>query len=578
MNKNSLLLICLIFINFGLKAQVSFSATTDARQVPLGEIFEVKFTLQNAQGQGFRAPAMSEFNVVGGPNRMNSMTMVNGSATSSETYSYVLQAKREGVFTIGAASVVVKGQNLATVPLSIIVSKGKKATVSEAVGDAKDGVFIRAEMSTHEARVGQQVILDYKLYTRLNLSSLNPLSESKYDNFYMLEVNDFTHGDNRVTIGGKPYISRILKRVALFPKKEGETVIEPLTVQIGIVKSENKDPFADPFFGGVRSENHTIQSNSVNILVKSLPNNSTASFTGGVGDYKITFGISKKEATTDDVISVKMSIVGNGDAKRWQAPKLLTADSSLVVYEPKVLREESREVQGEWQTTKEFEYLVVSKQAGKYTVTPEFTYFDTEGGQFKTERESYDLTFSQGKNATASINADRPTDIRGIKTATAFTKQINSFYGTSLFYSLAAFPFLFIGGVFGYKQILIQRSKIDVSVLKSQNAQKVSERRLAIAYEFLKKGNKRIFYDEVSKAMFTYVSDKLGIPMSEFSKSSVEEKLKSLNVNGLHIKNFVEILRGCEMALFAGQEEDGKMTAVYDAALKVIVDIEEDLK
>ncbi len=578
MNKNLFLLICFALLNFELKAQVSFSATTDARQVPLGEIFEVKFTLQNAQGQGFRAPAMSEFNVVGGPNRMNSMTMVNGSATSSETYSYVLQARREGVFTIGAASVVVKGQNLTTAPLSIIVSKGKKATVSEPVGDAKDGVFIRAEMSTHEARVGQQVILDYKLYTRLNLSSLNPLSESKYDNFYMLEVNDFTHGDNRVTIGGKPYISRILKRVALFPKKEGETVIEPLTVQIGIVKSENRDPFADPFFGGVRSENQTIQSNSVNISVKSLPNNSIASFTGGVGDYKITFEISKKEATTDDVISVKMSVVGNGDAKRWQAPKLLTADSSLVVYEPKVLHEESREVQGEWQTTKEFEYLVVAKQAGKYTVTPEFTYFDTEGGQFKTERESYDLTFSQGKNATASINADHPTDIRGIKTATAFTKQINSFYGTLLFYSLAAFPFLFIGGVFGYKQILIQRSKIDVSVLKSQNAQKVSERRLAIAYEFLKKGNKRIFYDEVSKAMFTYVSDKLGIPMSEFSKSSVEEKLKSLNVNDLHIKNFVEILRGCEMALFAGQEEDGKMTAVYDSALKVIVDIEEDLK
>ena len=139
-------------------------------------------------------------------------------------------------------------------------------------------------------------------------------------------------------------------------------------------------------------------------------------------------------------------------------------------------------------------------------------------------------------------------------------------------------PFIFLGGVLGYRQLLIQKSKIDVNILKSQNAQKVAERRLAVADEFMKKGNSRLFYDEVSKAMFTYVSDKLAMAMSEFSKSNVSEKLSSLKVNELNIEKFIKILQNCEMALFAGQNTEGAMNDVFQDALKVITDIENDLK
>ena len=563
-----------------LTAQVVFEATTDTKQVPLGEVFEVKFILKNAQGTAFSPPVFSDFAVVGGPNRMNSMTMINGNATSTESYSYVLQAKREGKFSIGSASVMAKGQTLSTTPLSIEVGRGKKETLNEGVGNSKESIFIRAEVSSHEARVGQQIVLDYKLYNlaKMDLNGMNLLHEPNYDGFFHLEINDYPHNENRVTINGKQYLTRILRRVALFVQKEGDFVIEPMTVQVGIIKGKNDDPFSDPFFSSIRSENHTIQSNSVNIYVKPLPNNAPLSFSGGVGDFKAEAGISKIDATTDDAISLKMKITGNGDAKRWQAPKMAAIDG-LEIYEPKVLREESIESQGEWLTIKELEYLIIPKKTGNFTIKPEFSYFDTEGGSYKTlTPNTFEIKIAQGKNAIATIQSDKITDIKGIKTATVFMNQMMSFYGTSLFWGLTILPFIFLVGVLGYRQFLIQKSKVDVNVLKSQNAQKVAERRLAVADEFMKKGNSRLFYDEVSKAMFTYVSDKLSIPMSEFSKSNVREKLTSLKVNELNIKKFIQILQNCEMALFAGQNTEGAMNEIFQDALKVITDIENDLK
>jgi hypothetical protein len=589
----SSIIICAFLFNVKSTAQITFTASTDSKQVPVGEVFEVKFTLQNAQGQGFRPPTFGDFSVVGGPNRINSTTIINGNAMSSESYSYVLQSKKEGVFTIGSASISAKGQTLKTFPLSINVIKGKKQTLSEMKGDSKDGVIIRAEPSSHEGYVGQQIIVDYKLYTRLNLNGMNLLNEPKYDDFFYLEVNDYQHGDNRVTLGGKEYMTRILRRVALFPKKEGTIEVEPMNVQVGIVSSGGSNPFEDPFFGNIRSENKTIASNSIDFQIKSLPNNAPPSFSGAVGSFQIETSISKTEGTTDDALSLKMRVTGNGDAKRWLAPKL-TPVEGLEIYEPKTLRENSVEASGEWQTSKEFEFLIIPKRKGNFTLKPEFSYFDTDadpanggkGGNYKTLMpNTFDLKIAQGKNATASLAGDKIKDILPNKTKTAFVNQITFFHGSTLFWALATIPFLFVAGVLGYKQILIQRSKVDVNVLKSQNAQKVSEGRLRVAYDFLKKDNKRMFYDEVSKAMFTYLSDKIGMPMSEFSKSNAEEKLKSLNVNDLNIQNFMRILNKCEVALFAGQntpDESGQvkrsMEADYQDSLKVITAIENDLK
>lgn len=567
----------LLIFPFALTAQVQFTATVDSKQVPVGEVFEIKFTLENGQGANFRPPVFGEFNVASGPNKMNSMTIVNGNSRSSESFIYVLQAKREGVFTIGPASIDVKGTTYRTGPLSISVVKGNRQTPNDVKG-GKDEIFIRAEVSGNTAYVGQQIILDYKLYTRANISGVTRVNESKYDGFFKQEVNDFPHNDNRVTVGGKVYVSRILQRLALFPQREGSFKIEPFSLQMGIVKGNRKeddDPFGT-FFSSPMVENRVVATNEVAIEVKALPNPVPTSFSGGVGEFKTDFFVSKQDATTDDVISLKMNITGNGDAKRWQAPKMAAVEG-LDIYEPKILKEESIERNGEWQTTKEIEYLIVPKQAGNFSIKPEFSFLDTEGA-YKTESKTFDLKIAQGSNKAATILQDKMKDILGIKTTTAFMNQVTRFWGSALFFALLIAPFLFLGLVVAYKQWQTRQSKRDIAILKRENAPKVAEGRLAVAHEFLKKGNERLFYNEVSKALFNYVSDKFGIPLAEFTKNNVREKLLSVNAKETHVQDFVKILNDCEIALFAGRNTEGSAEAIYDRAVGVIVDIEKDLK
>ncbi len=566
-------------------AQVQFTASVDSKQVPVGEVFEIKFTLENGKGSNFRPPAFSEFNVASGPNKMNSMTIVNGNSRSSEAFSYVLQAKREGVFTIGTATIDVNGTTYKTAPLSISVEKGKRQTPSDLKGSGKDDIFIRAEVSSPTAYVGQQIVLDYKLYTRVNISGVTRVNESKYDGFFKLEVNDYPHGDNRVTVGGKAYIARVLQRIALFPQREGSFKIEPFSLQMGIIKGNQKES-DDPFsiFSAAPVENRVIAANEVTINIKPLPTPSPANFSGAVGEFKTDFFVSKTTGTTDDVISLKMNVVGNGDAKRWQAPKLAAVEG-LEIYDAKILKEESIERNGEWQTIKEIEYLIVPKQAGQFSIKPEFSYLDTYGtsrdnreGDYKTETKTFDLTIAQGTNKAATLLQDRVRDILGIKTATVFVNQVVRFWGSALFWALFIIPFLLLAGVVVYKEWQIRQSKRDVTLLKRANAPKVAESRLAVAQEFLKKGNERLFYNEISKVLFNYVSDKFGIPLADFTKHNVQEKLTSLNVKELHVQDFVKILNDCEIALFAGRNTEGSAEAIYNRAAGVIVDIEEDLK
>ena len=576
----------LVFLSFPASAQVIFKAELDATQVEVGEVFQLGFTLQNAQLNtvALKLPSFADFKLLAGPNRMTNSTIVNGSATTKEAVYYSLQALREGTFTIGAARLEVGGKTLTTTPLSISVVKGKRTTGSSGKPNGND-VSIRADISASEAYVGQQIVLDYKLFTRVNINGMSRLSESDYDGFFHLEINDYPRADRRVTIGGKPFFERTLQRYALFPQREGSLSISPLAMQVGIVQKDKSGNYDDPFgrfFSSVQTENRNIEANALKILVKPLPSGAPPSFTGAVGNFKAAFSMPKTDGTTDDVLTLHAVFIGNGDPKRWQLPKLLLPSGGggdgLEFYDPKILKEQNLETEGEWKTLREVEYLIVPKRVGDFTFKPEFSYFDTEGSVFKTIDTIFSLKIQQGSNKPAVVAADKPADIRGIKTATVFVSSSQPFFGSLWFWLLLALPFVAFGGVVLLKNWQLRQSRRDIALVKRENAPRVAEQRLAVAAEFLKKGNRKVFYEEVSKALFNYVSDKFGLPLADFSKSNVQKRLKALNINDLHIENFVQTLNDCELALFAGRDTEGSASAVYSQAERVITDIEDDLK
>jgi uncharacterized protein (DUF58 family) len=124
--KKAMLLFLLVFTAGAmLKAQdkpVNFTVEVSTDSILMGNHFEVKFILENANGRNFEAPDFSEnFSVISGPNFSSSFSMVNGNMTQSQTITYYLEPRDIGSFYILPASVKAGDEVLETAPLEVLV-------------------------------------------------------------------------------------------------------------------------------------------------------------------------------------------------------------------------------------------------------------------------------------------------------------------------------------------------------------------------------------------------------------------------------------------------------------------------
>ena len=103
-------------------------------------------------------------------------------------------------------------------------------------------------------------------------------------------------------------------------------------------------------------------------------------------------------------------------------------------------------------------------------------------------------------------------------------------------------------------------------------------KRMKTAGKLLAENKKEAFYDEILKAMWGYISDKLSIPVSKLSKDNISEKLRKHGVDEDLIKEFLGVLDECEFARFAPGDENEKMDKVYTSSLSVISKMENIIK
>ncbi|MBI5916927.1 MAG: protein BatD [Bacteroidetes bacterium] len=572
LKKTALLVGCLFAVGI-LQAQntVTFEVSTDARQVLLNSYFEVTFTLSNANGTDFAPPSFKDFILLAGPNSSSSMQIVNGVVTREMGYGYTLQPTRVGKITIGSASVRAGGKKLTTRPLTIEVVKG--TTKNKARAEAQ--VFVKVEPSKTEAYVGEQVLLDFKLYTTVGVEGYDIPEDPDYEGFYAQELRRFSSNTTQEVIGGKQYATKVLRRIALFPQQTGKMVVDPFRIQLAMVDENDRKGF---FFNrNVRPVFFTTE--PVEIKVNPLPAGAPDSFCGAVGHFNFQAGIDRKTATTDDALKLTMTISGNGDMKRVQAPPLVLSDS-FEVYPPKVIGEKSAEIQGEIVGEKVLEYLVLPKYPGQFSIRPVFTYFNVGSGKYESISSGpFAVTVrpGSGKRQPAQSGSRLPDDIRPIKQQTDLARRGGPFAGSPVFFGLAALPLVAFLGFFFFKKRQQKQASIDPVLLKSRLASREAQKRLSTARQHLLAGNSRFFYDEISKASLGYVCDKLNIPLSQLSKNGVQEKLQSLNVGPSQIDEFLKILQTCEMALFAGMDNASDMQSTYEKTVSVITGMEEEL-
>lgn len=98
------------------------------------------------------------------------------------------------------------------------------------------------------------------------------------------------------------------------------------------------------------------------------------------------------------------------------------------------------------------------------------------------------------------------------------------------------------------------------------------------AGRLLAENKQEAFYDEVLKALWGYISDKLNIPVSQLSKDNIEDELTKYGVVPELIKDFIGTLNECEFARYAPGNQNEAMDKVYSSAVEVISKMENSIK
>ena len=573
-----------------------------------GDQVRLVFTVNSQDIKDFRAPSIKGFDVLMGPSRsqQSSIQIINGKRTSnsSTAFTYILLAGSPGTYTIPAASVEVNGEKVFSNAISIKVlpqdqnsgnsgnngGGSASSSRSQAAGSriSANDLFITATASKTTVHEQEAILLTYKVYTVVNLRQLyGKMPDLK--GFHTQEVElpqqkTFTLEHYK----GRNYNTTVWSQYVLFPQQTGKLEIPSITFD-GVVAQQtvSDDPF-DAFFngGGYVEVKKKITTPKVVINVQPLPAK-PAGFSGAVGEFKLASSINATDVKTNDAVTIKLTLSGTGNMKLIGTPEV-KFPQDFEIYDPKVTDDYKLTNSG-LTGTKTFEYLAIPRHAGNFTIPAvEFTYFDLKSNSYKTlKTEAYNLKVAKGQGNADQVISDFTNkesvkilgkDIRFIKLGdSSLRPKGDFFFGTVGYYLCYLIPLLlFVVFAVIYRQKALENA--NVAKVKTKKANKVATRRMKLAGKLLAENKKNEFYDEVLKALWGYISDKLSIPVSQLSKDNIEAELTNYGVQEALIAEFIGVINECEYARYAPGNENEAMDKVYSASVEVISKMENSIK
>lgn len=588
--------------------KVSFVASAPD-VVVVGDQFRLSYTVTTQKVKDFRAPSIKGFDVLMGPSRseQSSTQIVNGSVsfTSSITFTYILMANTAGEFTVPGASIVADGNQMISNSVKIKVlpqdqnhnssrrnnDNSSSIQPSSNASVSNQDLFITATASKTNVYEQEAFVLTYKIYTRESNLQLNNAKLPDFKGFHSQEIEMTTNA--RWTpehYKGRNYYTTVYRQFVLFPQQSGKLFIEPAQFQMTVNKPvQSADPF-DAFFNGgnnVIEIKKPITTPKIAINVNPLPAGKPTNFLGGVGEFNISSSINSKELKTNDAITIKLVISGTGNLKLISNPEIKFPDD-FEVYDPKVDNQVRLTKEG-LTGNKVIEYLAIPRHAGTYKIPGvSFSYFDIRSKSYKTlNTEDYVINVEKGAGNADQVIANFTNkedlkvlgeDIRYIKqNEVTFQPKGSFFYGSMsywLFYIIPALAFILFFII--YRKQAAENA--NVAKMRTKKANKVAIKRMKLAGKLLSENKKDAFYDEVLKALWGYISDKLNIPVSRLSKDNIEEKLRNHGVSEELIKEFLNALNDCEFARFAPGDENQAMDKVYSSSIEVISKMENSIK
>ena len=606
--KHTLLTVVALFAMLTARADgdVSFEINTPL-MVTAGEMFRVEFVLTNAKPDqdSFKVPSFDGLEVLAGPTTSSghSFQSINGVSSSKSTYTitYVVMGQAAGNITIGSAEVAVKGKKYTTkaTPIEVVAQSAKReeqaaAEQGTAVQNqiAQDDILLRLNLSRSTVYQGEPIRASLTLYTRASIAGFEDVKLPSFNGFWSQELPVDDYRATRQTVNGKVYDSQIIKEYLLYPQQTGTLSIEPadITAVAQVVMRTNRA--FDPFFGGgseVYNVPRKLTTGRVNVTVKELPEGAPASFTGAVGQFTMDNQLPSQELKANSAASYTVKIAGTGNLTFLQAPKL-SLPSSFELYDVR----STEAIQSSTAGTsgyRQFEYPFIARAEGEYDIPAiEFSYFSPEKNAYVT-LSSAALTLnvspdgSVGSATAAQIITGTSkegvrqlgSDIRFIKLGDAALASVAAplMFSTTYFVILLLIIVLAVVAYFMLRRAI--RDSKNTVLVRNRRANKVAVQRFRAAERFMREQNRHAFFEEMLRALWGYMSDKLNIPVSTLTKENIREQLQRRGCPAEDAQRFTDIISRCDEAQYS-PAESVQMSDVYAEGVNIISQIESIIK
>lgn len=579
-----------------LQAQsVTFRAKAPGA-VRMNEQFYLTYEV-NQEGNNFKSGNLSAFNILGGPSQSSnsSISIINGKMEQSTTisYTYILSASKPGKFTITPGTIQIGGKTHTSNPVTIEVVKGNVSTKTEAptTGISDKDLFVRIEVNKKSVYKGEPITASVKLYTRVQLQQLTDVKIPQFDGFWREDIDNKDQAVQwkRESYDGELYNTGIISQFLLIPQHDGTLTIDPIDLELIALqevrqKRQHRSIF-DDFFDrpSYQQVKKVLKSPPVKIKVKETPEAAEM-----VGNIKVQSKISKTSLKANESITLSIKLSGQGNLKTVSAPKI-NFPSDLEVFEPETnqnIKVTSSGISG----TKTFEYLIIPRYPGKYHIPAvQLTCFNPKSGKLqKLSTKDYEITVGQGDNNNAASSKDYSRsrediqligkDIRYIKTNNfALKKSITPWFGSTSFY----LSYVLSSGGFILVFLYVRQRRKNTenqSEYKRRKAGKLARKRLKTAEQFLHENNRSKFYEELLKAIWKYLENKLDLHTADLSKDKINYTLINKQVSESTLNRLSSIIEKCEMARYTPAGSSNALPEDYAASVDLISSLEEEIK
>ena len=579
------ILLILPTILFGQSLKLSISKNP----IAVGEQFRIDFIFEG-DASNFRGPTLNGLRKLSGPNQSSSSSMqiINGKVSRSKTttYSYYVTALNEGSLTIGQASVTSKGQTFRSQAEKITVLKANPKTQNTSFS-ISENVVLKSTINRSSIFQGEQIVVSYKLYSKINLADINLTMVPELNGFWKEEVEVNSNGKIEIIDGVRHKVWDI-SRFILTPQKSGTLKIDPMAIDITIqVKNKrSNDPFGDPFgfFGSYQTIVEEVSSKSLTVNVKDLPPGAPANFTGAVGQFTLSSQVDKTSLDANQAVNYKLILSGNGNLHLIDNITV-SFPSNFEAYDPQK-KDKTFTTNNGIGGKIEFEHLLIPRFKGEYIIEEQtFNLFDPKKNKYPTIFTS-PITINVLKGQDGSESYYSSEDLKensNLKLApieiqtTLFTMDEKKNY-SFLFTLLLLLPLL---GLLAYVVFLMMdaKNKANPILRKYKKSLKIAQKRLKKAQNHLENSQKELFFEEIEKSLWSYFSNKFNVNSADLSKDTIHDFFRKKKISIDVSNHFTSIIEKCEFCRFAPASLDAEdMNKVYELATKVIIDVEQDLK